>query len=492
MSYQKFAKDVGFIGTVQVLTSLGTFFLLPIITKSLGTYYYGLWAQINITISLISPFALMGLSMGLVRFLSSETDKRIIREAVYSILFFVTMSGLVASFLLYMLAEPLATFGFKDPGAAYFIKAGSLLILLNVIEPVSLYYFRVFRQIHKFSYLTLFEAFGKLLFILALLKMGYGLFGVIAATLLVQSLIVIIAFLTIISQIGFVIPRFTYIRKYLQFSLPLTPNALIRWVTESSDRYLVTYFLGLKSVGIYAAACSIGSLIQLLVSPLQLVLLPELSKLYDEKKTDKLIIYMSYSLRYFLLISIPAVFGLSALAKPLLGIFTTNDFVSGWFVVPVIALSGLMAGVVQIFINTLLIVKKTKAQTYINVIAAVSNILINLLLIPYIGIIGAALSTLLSYILMAILCMHTSLKHFEHKFHLYDIAKSVISSVTMFAFISHFKLSSTSEIFEMVIMGTLIYLSAMFLLGGFNDSEISLIKRYLFGVKNSLIKNIGI
>ena len=266
MSYQKFARDVGFIGIVQVLTNLGNFLLLPIITKSLGTYDYGLWAQINITVSLISPFALMGLSMGLVRFLSSETDKKIIREAVYSILFFVTISGLLASFLLYIFAEPLATFGFKDPEATYFIKAGSLLILLNVIEPVSLFYFRVFRQIKKFSYFTLFEAFGKLLFILVLLKMGYGLLGVIAATLLVQGVIILIAFLTIISQIGFVIPRFTYIKEYLQFSLPLTPNALIRWVTESSDRYLVTYFLGLKSVGIYSAACSFGSLIQLLVS----------------------------------------------------------------------------------------------------------------------------------------------------------------------------------------------------------------------------------
>ena len=99
---------------------------------------------------------------------------------------------------------------------------------------------------------------------------------------------------------------------------------------------------------------------------------------------------MSHSLRYFLLISIPAVFGLSALAKPLLSIFTTEDFLSGWFVIPVIAFSGLLAGIVQIFINTLLIVKKTKVQTYINFAAAVLNVLINLFLIPSIGIVGAA------------------------------------------------------------------------------------------------------
>jgi len=412
VSYQKFARDVGFIGTVQVLTSLGSFFLLPIITKTLGTYDYGLWAQINITVSLISSLALMGLSMGFVRFLSSETETKIIKEAVYSIFFFVTVSGLLASLLLYIFAEPLATFGFKDPEATYFIQAGSFLILLNVIESVSLIYFRVFRQIKRFSYLTLFETFAKLFFILVLLKMGYGLLGVIAATLLVQGLIFLISLLTIISQIGFVIPRFTYMKEYLQFSLPLTPTALIRWVTESSDRYLVTYFLGLGSVGVYSAACSIGNLIQLLVSPLQLILLPEISKLFDENKIDQVRTYMSHSLRYFLLITIPAVFGISALAKPLLGVFTTQDFLSGWFVIPIIAFSGLLAGIFQIFVNIMFLVKETKSITYINIVAAASNVLLNLLLIPSIGIGGAALSTLISYFLMIVFCIHVSMKHF--------------------------------------------------------------------------------
>ncbi len=479
MSYQKFARDVGFIGIVQVLTSLGSFFLLPIITKSLGPYYYGLWAQINITISLITPFALMGLAMSLVRFLSSEKKNEVIKEAVYSILFFVTMTGLLASLLLYSFAEHLAIFIFNDPEATYFIKAGSLLILLNVIEPVSLYYFRVVRQIKKFSYFTIFEAFGKLLLILAFLKMGYGLLGVIAATLLVQSIVILIAFLMIISQIGFVIPKFTYLKEYLQFSLPLTPNSLIRWVTESSDRYLVTYFLGLESVGIYSAACSIGSLIQLFVSPLQLILLPELSKLFDENKMDKVIIYVSYSLRYFLFISIPAVFGLSALAKTLLGIFTTEDFISGWVVVPIIAFSGLLAGVYQIFVNTLLIVKKTKTQTYLNFAAAVSNVLINLFLIPSIGIVGAALSTLFSYFFMAILCIYISLKYFKYEFYFHDILKSILSSMAMYFFISHFEILSIAELIEIVALGVLIYLFMMLLLRGFSDHELSLIKKLI-------------
>jgi O-antigen/teichoic acid export membrane protein len=478
VSYQKFARDVGFIGTVQVLTSLGTFFLLPIITKTLGTYDYGLWSQINITVSLLSPLALMGLSMGFVRFLSSETEEKKIKEAVYSILFLVTVSGLLASLFLYVVAEPLATYGFKDPEATYYIQIGSFLIISNVIESISLIYFRVFRQIKRFSYLTLFETFAKLLFILILLKLGYGLFGVLVATLIIQGIVFLIATLTIVLQIGFIIPRFTHIREYIQFSLPLTPIALIRWVTESSDRYLVTYFLGLGSVGVYSAACSIGNLIQLLVSPLQLILLPEISKLFDENKIDRVRVYMAHSLRYFLLITIPAVFGISALAKPLLGVFTTEDFLSGWSVIPIIALSGLMAGIFQIFVNIIFLVKETKYITYINIVAAVSNVLLNLLLIPSYGIRGAAISTLISYFLMIVFCIHVSMKHFVFHFYLYDVVKSIFASLVMYLFVSHFVISNIYELFGILVMGIVVYVFLMFLIGGFSKQEISLVKRF--------------
>jgi O-antigen/teichoic acid export membrane protein len=478
LSYQKFARDVGFIGTVQVLTSLGTFFLLPIITKTLGTYDYGIWAQINITVSLISSLALMGLSMGFVRFLSSETENKVIKEAVYSILFFVTISSSLACLLLYTFAEPLAIFGFKDPEATYFIQAGSFLIILNALESISLFYFRVFRQIKKYSYLTLFETFGKLFFILILLKIGYGLLGVILATLIVQIFIFLISLVGIISQIGFTLPRFTHIKEYLQFSLPLTPTSLVRWITESSDRYLVTYFLGLGSVGVYSAAYSIGNLIQLFVSPLQLILLPELSKLFDENKIDQVRTYMSHSLRYFLLITIPAVFGLSALAKPLLGIFTTQDFLSGWLVIPIIAFAGLLAGIFQILINILFLVKETKFATYINIIAAASNVMLNLLLIPSIGIIGAALSTLIAYLLMIILCIRISMKHFVFDFYFYDIAKSIFSSLAMYLFVSRFYISNVYELFGVTAIGAFVYVFMMFIVGGFSKYELSIVKKY--------------
>jgi len=296
MSYQQFAKDVAIIGITQVLTSLGGFILLPLITKTLGAYDYGIWAQISITISLLTPMALLGLSMAMVRFLSAEKDPEHIREGLYSIIIFVLFTGSGISLLVFLLADPLAISVFGDIATSPFIKVGSFLILLSALDQLALFYFRISQQTRSFAILTIFQSFGQFFLILALLLSGFGLMGVILANLIVNAALFVIAMVQIIAQVGFALPRFSCFAEYLRYSLPLTPNSLIRWVTDSSDRYIIGFFLGVGSVGIYSAAYAIGNLIQLFISPIQFILFPMLSKLYDEGKTDDVKVYLSYSM----------------------------------------------------------------------------------------------------------------------------------------------------------------------------------------------------
>ncbi|WP_048115315.1 oligosaccharide flippase family protein, partial [Methanoculleus sp. MH98A] len=108
MSHKKVARDIGLIAVTQMLISLGGFFLLPIVTKMLGPDSYGIWAQINVTISLLSPLALVGLHMAFLRFLAAETDEGVIREGFYSIIFFVGFTGFAISLAVYLLSDLLA------------------------------------------------------------------------------------------------------------------------------------------------------------------------------------------------------------------------------------------------------------------------------------------------------------------------------------------------------------------------------------------------
>ena len=79
-SYQKFAKDVGIIGVTSILTSLSGIILLPLLTKTLGSHDYGIWAQVQVTIGLALGFVGLGLPYAMTRFLPSKKDKWEIQE----------------------------------------------------------------------------------------------------------------------------------------------------------------------------------------------------------------------------------------------------------------------------------------------------------------------------------------------------------------------------------------------------------------------------
>ena len=477
MSYQRFARDVAIIGITQVLTSLGGFILLPLITKTLGAYDYGIWAQISITISLLTPMALLGLSMALVRFLSAEKDPERIREGLYSIIVFVLFTGSGISFLVLLLSDPLAVSVFGDITTSPYLKAGSFLILLSALNQLALFYFRISRQTRTFAIFTIFRVFGQLFLVLALLLSGFGVMGVILAHLTVDAALFVVAMVRIITQVGFALPKFTYLTEYLRYSLPLTPNSLIRWITDSSDRYLIGFFLGVGSVGIYSAAYAIGNLVQLFISPIQFILFPTLSKLYDEGKSNDVKVYLSYSMKYFLFIAIPAVFGLTVLSKPLLEIFTSPEFVPGSSVIPFIALAGLMAGVFQIVINITHLVKRTQFNLVIHVIAAVINVILNVLLIPMIGILGAAIATTLSYLVMVIICTIVSFRYITFNLHWDFIIKSVAASGIMAGGIIFMQPAGFTLLIMAIIFGVLTYVFCMIVLfKSFNSREIEIFK----------------
>ena len=80
MSYQKFTKDIGIIGLTELVIALKGLVILPIITKLLGVENYGIWAQLIVTLSLITPIATLGLPYTLVRFLAAKKDKKGIKD----------------------------------------------------------------------------------------------------------------------------------------------------------------------------------------------------------------------------------------------------------------------------------------------------------------------------------------------------------------------------------------------------------------------------
>lgn len=484
MSYKQFIKDVAIIGSTQILMNLSSFLLLPIITKTLGVFDYGVWSQITVTITLLVNLAALALPTAFIRFFTSKTDKKAISKGFFSIFFFMALFSFLIMSILFIFSTPISLFLFNT--AIYFplIQITSFIIILNVLYTIVLIYFRIYRQMLVYACLTIFVSVGQMaLAIFLLVVLGYGIDGVVFSVLFSYLVPLVIALGIIIKQVGFSLPLFSEMPKYLRFSLPLAPSSLIFWITSSSDRYIIGFLLGASSVGVYSAAYNIGYLVYLLVIPLQFILFPQLSKLYDNGEIEEVKTYSSYSLKFFLLISIPSVVGLTVLANQILNLLTTAEFFKGSSVIPLVALSALFSGLFQIIINISLLYKKTTHNFWIQACSALLNLCLNFILIPLIGIIGAAIATLFSFIIMCILAYIVSKKYLRFKIDIPFISKIVLSSILMGLIV--LVLKEKISVILLILIGIVTYFVFCYALKIFNKQEISFFKNMIRFSKHS-------
>jgi O-antigen/teichoic acid export membrane protein len=477
MSYKKFARDIGIYGLTQVAAALSGIIILPIITKLLGAQNYGVWTQLLVTVGFLSSIALLGLPYTLVRFLAGEKDRVQIQDGIWSVALIVASISLLFSILLLTFSKPISIF-FHCPQTLICLLA--IFIFFEFINPVFYNVLRAFQENIKLSALLIFQELGEAGLIVLAIFSGYGLVGALTVALAVRVVIFIILGAYMLKRVGLRMPRFLKIKEYLSFGLPTVPDNLSNWFMQSSDRYLIGYFLGTLFVGYYSSAYTVGVfVINFLIAPFGFLLPAIVSRLYDEQKVDDVKVYLSYSLKYFLVLAIPSVVGLTVLSKQILTILTTAEFAQiGQWIMPVIALSMVPMGINAIVSQIVGIVKKTKIAAMFTTVAAIINVLLNLLLIPKFGIMGAAITTFIAFVFLCLVTWYYSFQYIHFHIDWTFIGKSILASVIMGSAVWWFHANGFIQTMAVVLLGVGIYAILIIAMKGFHQKEIDLLKQF--------------
>ena len=199
-----------------------------------------------------------------------------------------------------------------------------------------------------------------------------------------------------------------------------------------------------------------------------------LSKYYDENNMNEVKTVLRYSLKYFLAIAIPSAFGLSLLSKPILTILSTPEIASqGYLITPFVALSALLYGAYAVILQIIVLEKKTKITGAIWIMAAILNLGLNLFFIPYIGILGAAITTLLAFALALILISFYSFKYFKFDIDFRFIFKSIFASIVMSLVIIKWNPAGILNILIVIGICAVVYAVILLLLKGVKKEEIA-------------------
>jgi O-antigen/teichoic acid export membrane protein len=262
-----------------------------------------------------------------------------------------------------------------------------------------------------------------------------------------------------------------------KFSFPLVIGNLAAWILSLSDRYILKLFRGSLEVGIYSVSYSISQYTIMTLTSLFLLSFNPLSIITWEKKGEKATKkFIVQGTRYFVLLCIPAVIGISVLQNPILSVLSTSDYYEGAKIIPLVALGVFFLGLVQIFDTGLCLQKKTYINMLCVTLSSILNLGLNFLLVPKYGYIAAAFTTLISYAFLLCLMIIVSRRFFLWEFPFKSLTKAMCASSVMGIVVYHIGNNLTSStllnLILSVVVGVVAYLLMLFLMREFKPSEI--------------------
>jgi len=479
--YRKFGRDIALAGILSALVMAQSIVLVPILTKTIALLDFGIWNQVSVTVEWLTVVSLLGLDSALPLLLPTKKAKEVIRQEFLSSLGSTVLTAVVLAGLLLLLADPLARLFLGGQSASPFVRVGALVVIVTTADRLCLAYFRAFRQVAKYSILLLTETYGQVFLTIWFVLSGRGLWGAIYALLAIRLSVLVIAFWLIVREVGLAWPRLASLPSYLALGLPVVPALSFLWMVRVSSRYAIGFFLGPRSVGIYSAAYGGGMLATVFFIPVLFLLAPSISALWEQGQVEEVSKVLRYSTKYALLLTIPMVFALSILAKPVLVLMATPDYVEGAILVPLIGvaqMAWMLSGVAEAVIG---LARRTWVLPLVYGVCALLNLILNVLLIPRLGILGAAISMLIAYLTLPVMTFAISSRHLLPPIDISAVAKSIAASFVMSLVIWRSRPGAPIELTFSVMLGATTYFVVLLFLKGFERNEVRFFKQMILG-----------
>jgi O-antigen/teichoic acid export membrane protein len=415
MNLDKFLKHPllksSIIYTVSdAINSAVPFFILPVLSFYLVPADYGIVANFNILLSIISIFIVVGvdsaISASYFKLSHQELSKYIFNGIVI-----IIVSTIIISLLVFLFNKTI--YSFVRIPLSYQL-ATIFMAMTMAFANVNLSLWRLEEKAFKFGAYQISQTFlntGLSLLLVVVYQLGW--IGRVNG-MIITSISFGLLSLIILYRRGFI--NFKYnlqlISGILAFGLPLIPHMLSFWLRSGVDRILITKYIGESATGLYATGFQFGILISFLTGAFNNAFVPYMYKLLSEKDEKKLaknkenlkkLIMIGVGLLVFLCILFTFV------SKIILVNFFSERYTSASQFIFWAVLAQTFQGMYLFFVNYIFFMKKTKGLATITFSCAMLQIILSYIFVRTIGAIGAAYATaIVSFINFVIVAWYSN------------------------------------------------------------------------------------
>ncbi len=389
--YKTLLKDIFVFGLGNLGSKLILFLMVPLYTNYMSKAEYGTADLVFTTSQLLAPFLSVVIFDAVIRFGLSRNEKR---EDVLLVGFLVIIASAIVGLLVVPIAELYQTIS----EWRWYLY---IYVVLHIANSVEYSYLKAKGKNKALAAIGVFQtALAAALNVFFLVFGSMGIRGYLLASiisnLVVDVIIIIVA--EVITDLKNAHFDHDLLKRMVIYSSPLILNNISWWVIHSSDKYMVEIMISVTSLGLYTAAAKIPALINVMVSIFQkawgISAIHEMESTNDGK-------YYSNVLNYLFLFITGACIFFVAIMKIFMQHYVGKEFIEAWHFVPLLLVSAVFAGIAGYFGSMYSALKKSVNNMLSTLLAAVVNIIVNWIFIPYTGIWGAVIGTVVSYIAVA-------------------------------------------------------------------------------------------
>ncbi len=395
------AREIKRLGTQSVIYGLGgilsrliAVFLIPIYATYLGTAGFGRIETILALTGVLVILLRLGITSAFFRFYF-DSDDEARRTLVVRTSFWFTMGmatlGLAVGFVF---AGPLSdALKLHDP---WLVRAGfvGLWAQMNYAQMTSL--FRVEERPISFAIASVANVLITIGSTIALVVGAHkGAIGAVIGNFLGTLAVYVVLLGYRRYQLGLQFDR-ALLRGMNSFGMPLVPAALALWAINFSDRLFIGQFKGQAEVGVYSLAVRVASVIVFVMTAFQLAWPAFAYSIRDDEEAKRT---YAYVLTYLLFVTCWISLALGALAPWIVDVLAPKgQFARSAEAVPLLAFATAAYSGYSVLAIGIGRMRKTQLNWVVSGGAAVVNVALNLLLIPRIGMMGAAIATIVAYV----------------------------------------------------------------------------------------------
>ena len=376
------------------------FFLLPLYTAHLTPSMLGVSDSITTFTGILFPILVLGLDSAYSAFYFDEADRERAKKVFATIGFALFAIGMIP-ILLCLLSGPLSLLIFQKDEYRLVVLVALIGVTMNLWSlPFSLE-LRLQNRMGRFGAVSVITSLTMVLLnilFVSVMKMG-------EMALILSSTIVLAEGVFLYGGFTGSLPRLRFfdralLKKMLAFSLPLIPSVLMAWVLSLSDRYILLYNQGDAAVGLYGIGARFVLMLNVVITAVNTAYTTFAFSSKDDENAKKQFYYV-FTVVSLILLAI--VFTVSIFGKEIVWLMADHEYYSSYVIIRDMMFGQLLYAV-STFVSYGIIFEKKSVYSMISVSAgAIVNLALNFIFIPKYGIVAAALTTLVGYLVSLVL-----------------------------------------------------------------------------------------